>query len=118
MPNSLFRGGLVLEAHRLLYNSTLGWRVINKNSIPEEVAFFVVTADAVRLERVLLTIRSHPGVELRANLKSISHRCNLFEVAFVWELTKETIHLPQGCLQGGFSSLLLSSLELSDTQSL
>jgi len=35
---------------------------------------------------------------LRANLKSISH---LFEVAFVWELTKETTHLPLGCLQGG-----------------
>ena len=30
---------------------------------------------------------NHPGVELRANPKSISHRCNLFEVAFVWELT-------------------------------
>ena len=43
----------------------------------------------------------HTGVELRANLKSISHRCHLFEVAFVWELTKETIHLPLGCLQGG-----------------
>ena len=43
----------------------------------------------------------HPGVELRANLKSISHRCHLFEVAFVWELTKETIVLPLGCLQGG-----------------
>jgi len=40
----------------------------------------------------------HPGVELRADLKSISHRCHLFEVAFVWELTKETIHLPLGCL--------------------
>ena len=26
---------------------------------------------------------------------------NLFEVAFIWELTKETIHLPLGCLQGG-----------------
>ena len=42
----------------------------------------------------------HPGVELRANLKSISHRCQLFEVAFVWGLTNETIHLPLGCLQG------------------
>ena len=42
----------------------------------------------------------HPGVELGANLKSISHRCHLFEVAFVWELTKETFHLPLGCLQG------------------
>ena len=45
--------------------------------------------------------RHGPGVELRANLKSISHRCHLFEEAFVWELTKETIHLPLGCLQGG-----------------
>jgi len=27
--------------------------------------------------------------------------CYLPQVAFVWELTKETIHLPLGCLQGG-----------------
>ena len=45
--------------------------------------------------------RHHPEVELRANLESISHRCHLEEVAFVWELTKVTIHLPLGCLQGG-----------------
>ena len=44
----------------------------------------------------------HPGVELRAELKSISHRCHLFEMAFVSELTGETIHLPLGCLQGGY----------------
>ena len=44
---------------------------------------------------------THAVVEMRANLRSISHRCRLFEVAFVWELTKETIHLPMGCLQGG-----------------
>ena len=25
-----FRGGLVFKAHRLLYHSTLGWRVIKK----------------------------------------------------------------------------------------
>ena len=41
------------------------------------------------------------SVELRANLNSISHRCHLFEAAFVWELTQETIHLPPRCLQGG-----------------
>ena len=51
-----------------------------------------------------LTALRQPGVELRANLKSISHRCQLFEVAFVWELTKETIHLPLGCLKGGFQA--------------
>ena len=33
-------------------------------------------------------VRSHPGASPGANLKSISHRCYLFEVAFVWELTK------------------------------
>jgi len=49
------------------------------------------------------TLLPHPRVELRANLKSISHKCYLFEVAVVCELTKETIHLPLGCLQGGFT---------------
>ena len=33
--------------------------------------------------------------------KSSSHRCYLFEVAFLWELTEETIDLPLDCLQGG-----------------
>ena len=49
-------------------------------------------------ERVRLC---HPGGNPWANLKSISHRCYLFEVAVVWALTKETIVLPLGCLQGG-----------------
>ena len=44
---------------------------------------------------------TRPGGNPGVNLKSISHRCYLFEVAFVWELTKETIVLPLGCLQGG-----------------
>ena len=51
---------------------------------------------------------NHPGVELRANLESISHRSRLFEVAFVWELTKETNHLPLGCLHGGTTGVLRS----------
>ena len=42
-----------------------------------------------------------------ANLKSISHRCYLQEEAFEWELTEETIHLPLGCLPGGFRCELL-----------
>ena len=48
---------------------------------------------------------SHPGVESRAIRKSISHRCHLLEVAFVWELTQaeKTVHLSLGCLQGGES---------------
>ena len=46
-------------------------------------------------------VPSHPGGNPGANLKSISRRCYLFQVAFVWELTKETIVLPLGCLKGG-----------------
>ena len=51
--------------------------------------------------RFIMTL--HPGVEFGANLKSISRGCHLFEVAFVRELTKETIHLPLGSLQGGIA---------------
>ena len=43
----------------------------------------------------------HPGGNPGANLKPISHRCHPILVAFVWELTEETIDLPLGCLQGG-----------------
>jgi hypothetical protein len=43
----------------------------------------------------------HPGGNPGANLKLDSHRCYLREVAFEWELTKETIYLPLGYLQGG-----------------
>ena len=45
-------------------------------------------------------ILPHPGGNPGANLESISHRCYLREVAFEWDLTKETIYLPLGCLQG------------------
>jgi len=44
---------------------------------------------------------NRPGGNPWANLKSISHRCHPILVAFVWELTKEAIHLPLGCLQAG-----------------
>ena len=52
--------------------------------------------------RAVIFVSPHPGRNPGANLESISHRCYLFEVAFVCELTKETIHLPLGRrLQGG-----------------
>ena len=50
---------------------------------------------------------------MRVNVKSISHRCHLFDVAFVWELTKETIHLPLGCFQGGSGCDSVKSLRSS-----
>ena len=39
-----------------------------------------------------------------ANPKSISHRCHPILVAFVREVTEETINLPLDCLQGGFKA--------------
>ena len=48
---------------------------------------------------------------MRANLYSFSHRCHLFKVAFVCELTIESIHLPLDCLQTDLSlSLSLSGM--------
>ena len=43
-----------------------------------------------------------PGCNPGANLKSISHTCHPILWAFVWELTKQSINLPLGCLQGGY----------------
>ena len=60
-----------------------------------------------RVERLSAKVNSlfiHPGGNLGANLKSISHRYYLREVVFEWEFTKETIHLPLGCLQSGSSN--------------
>ena len=58
----------------------------------------------LKINRVFRMVQppSHPGGNPGANLKVISHRCYARELAFEWELTNETIHLPLGCLQGGF----------------
>jgi len=51
----------------------------------------------------------HPGGNPGANLQSISHRCHPILVAFVWDLTEETIDLPLGGLQGGETDLSVLS---------
>ena len=50
---------------------------------------------------IKMNSKSHPRGNPGAHLKSISHRCYLQEVAFEWELSKETIYFPLGSLQGG-----------------
>ena len=47
-----------------------------------------------------ITLIFRPGGNPGVNIKSISHRYYLREVALQRELTKETIYLPLGCLQG------------------
>ena len=44
-----------------------------------------------------------PGGNLATIFQSISHRCYLQEVAFEWKVSKATIYLPLGCLQGGLT---------------
>jgi len=44
-----FRGGLVFKAHRLVYHSTLGLRVIKKKKEQSMVAMLV----SIRIERLL-----------------------------------------------------------------
>ena len=43
----------------------------------------------------------HPGGNPEANLETISPGYHPILVAIVWELTKEIINLPPGCVQGG-----------------
>ena len=125
-----FRGGLVFKAHRLLYHSTLGWRVIKKKegiagctggtpasrraatprdrAHPHASAFPSSLPPAASSPPRQQLLRScaplHPGGNPGANLRSISHRCHPMLVAFVWELAVETIDLPLGCLQGGWEN--------------
>ena len=53
------------------------------------------------------SFRYHPESNPGANRKSISHRCHPILVAFVLALTKATINLPLGRLQGGILEFLL-----------
>jgi len=71
-------------------------RAQNENSVKMSLDGYPTRSGGGKAERERW--RGNPG----ANLKSISHRCYLFEVAFVWDLTKETINSPLGCLQGGY----------------
>ena len=60
----------------------------------EERIFIELMTSDRKLEA---TLEDNPG----ANRNPISHLCKPILVAFVWELTKETINLPLGCFQGG-----------------
>jgi len=69
-----------------------------------------VPSGLVRTFRGSHLLPTHPTLEVSqgqilANLESISHRCHPILVAFLWELTKETIDLPLSCLQGGLTPL-------------
>ena len=58
---------------------------------------------AIVKQPILLLLRYHPGGDPGADRKSISHRCHLILVGFVFELTDKTINFSLGCLQGGYS---------------
>ena len=113
-----FRGGLVFKAHKMLYLSNLVSGVIKKRgtlrgtehgeggsqhcSVWHEIACFSIECcDGKMRERASDAGQEPPWRQPRGKLYVNLHRCYLREVAFEWELTKETIYLPLGCLQGG-----------------
>ena len=100
--SSPFRGPLSAHTGQSRPDSGLGFqvKVFEKSS---RCSLFAPTRPPERKRK------PHPGGNSGANLKSISHMCYLREVAFEWELTKETINLPLGCLQGGYKPPSLSS---------
>ena len=55
---------------------------------------------AMSQERVPATLEVNQG-QILSQSTTDATQCHPILVAFVWELTKETINLPQGCLQGG-----------------
>jgi len=95
-----FRGGLVFKAHRLLYHSTLGLRVTTKKRRPAVQIEGIETHDLLEGARPCLFFRYRPCTypSILVNLS--------------WHFLSSNPHT------GIFfsSSLLLASLELSDTQ--
>ena len=79
-----------------------GWAVVG--------SCFAVAPTPWDTQRKQARVINHPGGNPGANPRSISRRCHLREVAFVWELTKETIDLSLGCLQGGKRCTVLATL--------
>ena len=59
-----FRGGLVFKAHRLLYHSTLGSRVITKKKKEKKVEGGVRVFKRAR-ERVVVDLRAEEGARCR-----------------------------------------------------
>jgi len=101
------RGGLVVKAHRLLYHSTLGLRVIKKKRRVSAFGFRV-SAFGFRV----------PGFGVSAfrveSKKTELQRGSGFQVSgFGFRVSGVVFRVPGF---GSSSSVLLSSLELSDTK--
>ena len=84
--------------------SSLGKTGISRVDLPEKPIFLAKSGRFVPHMSKLAAISEsrqalgHPEGNPGANIKSISHRCHPILLAFVWELTEETI---KGCLKGG-----------------
>jgi len=68
-----FRGGLVFKAHRWLYHSTLGSRVIQKNSPPALVDVILFWFVLFYLERIVDVREDCPCYIAKTQLERIAH---------------------------------------------
>ena len=92
-------------ARRFRSSGAKRYSVSTKILLVSAIILLVMNTISQRYNGIVSAIISgagHPGGNPAANLKSISHRCHPILVAFVWELTEETINLPLGCLQGRY----------------
>jgi len=102
-PSSVPRAGAVTSDRAAFHLCGFGGRGGRPTSI-HTTLFSVTVAGGADVSRGMWAGEEngqahtrHPGGNPGANLKSISHRYYVFEVAFVWELTKEIIDLHLGC---------------------
>jgi hypothetical protein len=89
-------------SHTLTHSHTLSHTHTHSQTLYILLVRGIVEAVAFCRENMVSVSQPvHPRGNPGANLKSISHRCYLILVAFVCEVTSETIHLLLSCLQSG-----------------
>ena len=116
-----FRGGLVFEAHRLVYHSTLGLRVINKKKKTRLKVLEQRTCSGVVVTEAGSYLRLIDSCITQLKAQGPSRTCNESKEK---DLQRRTFPRSPGTPPAQraseirscpSSSLLLSSLELSDT---
>jgi len=91
-----FRGETLVDGGLASSSPTLSREDLNWSNQGTALAGHKAAPASASAASLTNVVTIHPGGNPGANLKSISHRCHPILVAFVWELTEETIHLPLG----------------------
>ena len=105
-----FRGGIVFKAHRLVYHSTLSLRVMKKKTVSDTPYLFI--------RQIKLANLVSPG-SLRSKIDGVVPHTQHVNVRIFSDAELEPAEMPYSLNpkpQTSSASLVLSSLELSDTE--